>query len=338
MFNNKTILITGGTGNFGKNFARYLIDNYSVKKLVIFSRDELKHYEFNQQLGDNEVIYNVIGDIRDKERLNQAMLGIDYVIHAAALKHSVAIENNPLEAVKTNIHGVENIINAAIANNVEKVINLSSSKACNPINLYGTTKLASDKLFVAANNISTQTRTSFSVVRFGNIAGSTGSVLPLFKKLVSQKAKALPITNKEMTRFWITINQAMSFVEKSFQRMQGGEIFVPKIPTIKIIDLANAVSDNLPTEIIGTKAGEKKHELLITKDDAYITLEFKDHYVIKPSIKFFGKNINYLQNNLSEHGINVKNGFEYNSQFNTQVLSLEEIKSLVGLKPFEHVS
>jgi len=327
MFDNKSILITGGTGNFGKNFARHLLDNYSVKKLVIFSRDELKHYEFNQEIGFNEVIHNVIGDIRDKERLNQAMLGIDYVIHAAALKQVAAIENNPLEAVKTNIHGAENVINVAIANNVDKVINLSSSKACNPINLYGTTKLASDKLFVAANNISTLARTKFSVVRFGNIAGSTGSVLPLFKKLIKQKSKELPITHQGMSRFWITINQSMGCVEKSFQRMQGGEIFVPKTPSIKIINLAKALS-NLPIKIIGIKEGEKISDIMITKDDAYMTIEFKDHYVIKPSIRFFGKNISYLKNNLDEQGKAVESNFEYNSQSNPQKLSIEEIQTL----------
>lgn len=322
MFNNKNVLITGGTGSFGRKYTEILLNQFKPSKIVIFSRDELKQYEMAQTY-NNPCIRYLIGDIRDKSRLNQVMNGIDYVIHAAALKHVPIAENNPTECIKTNINGAENVIFASLNNNVDKVIALSTDKAANPINLYGATKLASDKLFVAANNMVGSNRTRFSVVRYGNVLNSRGSVIPFFQKLIKNGAKEFPITDKKMTRFLITLEDGVNFVLKNFSRMQGGEIFIPKIPSMKIIDLAKALSPNLPHKIIGIRPGEKLHEIMCPADDSHLTLEFKDHYVIQPSIPLVN-NYDFTQNLLGEIGEPVEEGFEYSSKNNSQWLNKEE--------------
>ena len=283
MFNDKTILITGGTGSLGKRLVKTLLDRYLPKKIIIYSRDELKQYEM-AQVFDSTIMRYFIGDVRDSTRLKQAMDGVDYVIHAAAIKHVPIAEYNPMECIKTNINGASNVIEAALANEVKKVIALSTDKAANPINLYGATKLASDKLFMAANNTVVTRPTRFSVVRYGNVVGSRGSVVPFFQKLIGEKIKELPITDERMTRFWITLQQGVDFVLKSFERMQWGEIFVPKIPSMKIVDLATTMAPNLPIKIIGVRAGEKLHEVMCPGDNYHLTLEFSDHYVIMPTI------------------------------------------------------
>jgi UDP-N-acetylglucosamine 4,6-dehydratase len=267
-----------------------------------------------------------IGDVRDGERLIQAMNGVDYVIHAAALKQVPAAEYNPMECIKTNIHGAENVIKAALANNVDKVIALSTDKAANPINLYGATKLASDKLFVAANNMSGGRRTRFAVVRYGNVVGSRGSVVPFFKKLIKEGSDSLPLTDPRMTRFWITLQEGVDFVLKNFRRMHGGEIFVPRIPSIRILDLAAAMAPHLHTHVVGIRPGEKLHEIMCPVDDSHLTLEFPDHFVIQPSIRFFGMELDYRHNGLGEVGTSVTQGFEYNSGSNPHFLDVEGIR------------
>ncbi|AEF55808.1 UDP-N-acetylglucosamine 4,6-dehydratase (inverting) [Marinomonas posidonica] len=324
MFNNKSILITGGTGSFGRQYVKTLLANYQPKRLVIYSRDELKQYEMQQDF-DAPCMRYFIGDVRDKDRMTQAMRDVDFVIHAAALKQVPAAEYNPMECIKTNIHGAENVIAAAIANDVEKVIALSTDKAAAPINLYGATKLASDKLFVAANNMVGQGRTRFSVVRYGNVVGSRGSVVPFFQKLVADGADAIPITHPEMTRFWITLPMGVNFVLKNFQRMQGGEIFIPKIPSVQIMDLATAYAPDLPTKEVGIRPGEKLHEVMCPADDSFHTFEFDDHYVIAPSIKFHQEDMNFGLNALGENGRLVTPGYEYQSGSNPHFLSVEEI-------------
>jgi UDP-N-acetylglucosamine 4,6-dehydratase len=268
-----------------------------------------------------------IGDVRDKSRLKEAMDDVDFVIHAAALKHVPVAEYNPMECIKTNIDGAQNVIEAAISNNVEKVIALSTDKAANPINLYGATKLASDKLFIAANNMVGKRNTRFAVVRYGNVIGSRGSVIPFFKKIISQGATEIPITDEKMTRFLITLEDGVNFVLKNFERMHGGEIFIPKIPSIKITDLAKALAPNLPHKIIGIRPGEKLHEIMCPSDDSHLTLEFNDHFVIKPTIQFINEN-DFTINKLNEKGTPVKQGFEYNSGNNTEWISGEDFIKL----------
>ncbi|GDY27925.1 UDP-N-acetylglucosamine 4,6-dehydratase (inverting) [Agarivorans sp. Toyoura001] len=324
MFDNKSILITGGTGSFGKKYTKTILERYKPKRLIIYSRDELKQYEMQQQFNDPCMRY-FIGDVRDRERLIQAMNGVDYVIHAAALKQVPAAEYNPMECIKTNIHGAENVIKAAIENNVSKVIALSTDKAAAPINLYGATKLASDKLFVAANNMVGQGQTRFAVVRYGNVVGSRGSVVPFFKQLIANGNDHLPITHEEMTRFWITLQQGVDFVLKNFSRMYGGEIFIPKIPSVKIVDLAKTYAPDLPIKIIGIRPGEKLHEIMCPGDDSHLTLEFDDHFVICPSIKFYNDEHNYSRNLIDEVGQLVKQGFEYHSETNPDFLDSEQI-------------
>jgi UDP-N-acetylglucosamine 4,6-dehydratase/5-epimerase len=326
MFNDKTILITGGTGSFGKKYVQTLLDRYSPRKVIVFSRDELKQFEMAQVFDSPKMRY-FIGDVRDRDRLIQATEGVDYVIHAAALKQVGAAEYNPTECIRTNIDGAENVIHAAIANNVEKVIALSTDKAANPINLYGATKLASDKLFVAANNIVGKKRTRFAVVRYGNVVGSRGSVVPFFENLLRNGADSLPITDAEMTRFWISLQQGVDFVLRNFERMHGGEIFVPKIPSIRITDLANAIAPGVAQHIVGIRPGEKLHEVMCPSDDSHLTLEFPDHYVLKPSITFFDRDIGYGTNRLGEAGSFVERGFEYNSGSNRHFLTVDEIRS-----------
>lgn len=327
MFNNKSILITGGTGSFGKKCVKMLLEKYTPKKIVIFSRDELKQYEMSQQFNADNMRY-FLGDVRDADRLMQAMRGIDYVIHAAALKQVPAAEYNPMECIKTNVNGAQNVIQAALANEVEKVIALSTDKAVNPINLYGASKLASDKLFVAANNIAGGHRTIFSVVRYGNVVGSRGSVVPYFIKLIREGTKSLPITDVKMTRFWLTLEHAIQFVFQGFQRMQGGEVFVPKIPSIRIIDLASALAPELSQHVVGIRPGEKLHEVMCPKDDARLVVEFPNYYLLRPSIKF-NKEVNYFSNKLGEKGLpNTNDQFEYDSETNSHFLTVEEIAEL----------
>jgi len=326
VFENRTILITGGTGSFGKRFTKEVL-KYNPSKVIIYSRDELKQFEMAQEFNDPRMRY-FIGDVRDKERLIRAMEGVDYVVHAAALKQVPIAEYNPMEAIKTNVIGGQNVIDASIASGVKKVIALSTDKAANPINLYGATKLASDKLFIAGNNIVGSKEIIFSVVRYGNVVGSRGSVVPFFKKLIKEGAKFLPITDPRMTRFWITLDQGIEFVIKSFQRMQGGEIFVPKLPSMKIVDLAKALAPNLPIKVVGIRPGEKLHEVMCPKDDSHLTLEFKDHFVIKPTIKFT-KDVDYSINALGERGKEVPLGFEYSSDKNDWWLTQEELLKMV---------
>lgn len=327
MFNNKSILITGGTGSFGRQFVRTVLARYNPQRVVVYSRDELKQYEMQQEFSHQSMRF-FIGDVRDGERLIQAMRGVDYVVHAAALKQVPAAEYNPMECIKTNIYGAENVIKAAIANKVEKIIALSTDKAANPINLYGATKLCSDKLFTAANNIVGNQNTRFAVVRYGNVVGSRGSVVPLFKKLVSEGVKELPITDVRMTRFWITLEQGVDFVLKSFVRMKGGEVFVPKIPSSRIVDLAKAIAPEASYNIIGIRPGEKLHEIMCPADDSHLTLEFTDHYVIQPSI-IFQTLVDFIKNPLGETGVPAPQGFEYNSGNNPHFLTVEEIKELL---------
>ena len=325
MFNNKSILITGGTGSFGKQYTKAILSLYKPRKLIIYSRDELKQYEMQQVFNDDCMRY-FIGDVRDRSRLSQAMNGVDFVIHAAALKHVAAAEYNPMECIKTNVHGAENVIHAALNSDVDGVIALSTDKAANPINLYGASKLASDKLFISANNMAGNHRTRFSVVRYGNVVGSRGSVIPFFTKLINEGTDYLPITHESMTRFWITLQQGVDFVLKNFSRMQGGEIFIPKIPSIRITDLAKAMSPNLPHKIIGIRPGEKIHEVMCPADDSHLTLDFDDHYVIRPTITFTSRGNNFLENNIKEKGTPVPENFEYNSGKNKYFLSIDEIK------------
>ena len=327
MFNDKSILITGGSGSFGNHFIRTIFERYQPKKLIIYSRDELKQYEMSQVYSDSKYdsLRFFLGDVRDQVRLIMAMRGVDYVIHAAALKQVPAAEYNPMECIKTNIHGAENVIHAALTTEVEKVIALSTDKAANPSNLYGATKLVSDKLFVAANNIAGGHRTCFSAVRYGNVVGSRGSVVPFFKSLITTNADHLPITDPQMTRFWITLQQGVDFVLKNFARMSGGEIFVPKIPSVRITDLATAMAPNLPQRIIGIRPGEKIHETMCPADDSHLTLELRDHFVITPTIKFTNHNNSFMPNKLGEIASPVEPGFEYNSAKNEHFLTTEEI-------------
>ena len=291
MFNGKSILITGGTGSFGKKYTEILLSKFKPKRLVIYSRDELKQYEMAQVFKDPAMRF-FIGDVRDEKRLMTAMNGIDYVIHAAAMKHVPIAEYNPMECIKTNINGAQNVIDAALECGVSKVIALSTDKACNPVNLYGATKLASDKLFVAANNIAGSKKTRFSVVRYGNVVGSRGSVVPLFKRLIAEGVKELPITHADMTRFWITLEQGVNFVLKNFERMKGGEIFIPKIPSMTMIELARSMAPHLGVKIIGIRPGEKMHEVMVGKDD------------------------DFSINALGEKGRLVEENFEYSSDKN----------------------
>lgn len=315
---NKTVLVTGGTGSFGKKFVRKAL-TLGVKKIIVFSRDELKQYEMKQEFKDERIRF-FIGDVRDKERLLRAFDGVDIVIHAAAMKHVDACEYNPFEAVKTNIHGAQNIIDAAIDKGVEKVIALSTDKACSPINLYGATKLASDKLFIAANAYVGSKHTKFSVVRYGNVVGSRGSVVPFFKKMC--KTGVLPVTDERMTRFWITLDQGVQFVIENLGRMHGGELFVPKIPSMKVMDLAKAIGPECKIEIVGIRPGEKLHEAMITQDDARHTVEFDDYYVIQPEFNWWSEEYEMGSKRLPDD-------FHYVSNENKYWLTIEELRELI---------
>ncbi len=329
MFNNKSVLITGGTGSFAKQLVKTLIQNYQPHKIIIYSRDELKQFEMAQKYNHKCMRY-FIGDVRDLPRLQRAMREIDFVIHAAALKHVPIAEYNPMECIKTNIMGAQNVIDAALNSSVKKVIALSTDKAASPINLYGASKLASDKLFIAANNITGTLNTRFSVVRYGNVLGSRGSVLPFFQKLLQENATSLPITDKDMTRFWITLQEGVDFVLKSFQRMHGGETFIPKIPSMKIVDMAKAIAPDTPQKIVGIRPGEKLHESMCTKHDAHLTLEFSDHFVIQPTIQF-AQSSDFTKNALGETGKAVKKDFQYSSDTNDKWLNKQELLQKIKL-------
>jgi UDP-N-acetylglucosamine 4,6-dehydratase len=323
MFKNQTILITGGTGSFGKKFAKKIITSYGPKKVIIFSRDELKQFEMkNDKIFQKKCVRFFLGDVRDLQRLKTAFEGVDIVVHAAALKQVPAAEYNPTEYIKTNINGAENIIQAAISCNVKRVIALSTDKAVNPINLYGATKLVSDKLFIAANNIVGKKNIRFSIVRYGNVSGSRGSVLPFFLEL-KKNGKPFLLTHKDVTRFWITLDEGVSFVINSLKRMQGGEIFIPKLPAIKIIDLAKAIDEKNKIEIVGLRESEKIHEALISSDDNRNVLELKDCFVIKP-LKFnFSKSRNRLKGKIA------KSEYYFTSN-NSDFLSIKDIKKYIN--------
>lgn len=326
MFNDKSILITGGTGSFGKKFIEILLERYKPQRVIVYSRDELKQFEMAQSFNQPCMRY-FIGDVRDAARLETAMYQVDYVVHAAALKQVPAAEYNPMECIKTNVMGAQNVINAAIKCGVKKVIALSTDKAANPVNLYGATKLCSDKLFTAANNLVGNRETRFAVVRYGNVVGSRGSVVPFFKKLIVDGATELPVTDDRMTRFWLKLEDGVDFVLKNFQRMQGGEIFIPKIPSMRILDLVKAIAPNAGVRIVGIRPGEKLHEVMCPSDLYYDTLEFADHFVIKPSTQF-SRNIDYSVNPLGEKGKPVPDGFDYNSGNNPRFLTVEELREM----------
>ena len=329
MLKNKTILITGGTGTFGKAALRFLLKK-NPKKIIIFSRDELKQFEMQTEfLKFEKIIRYFIGDIRDFDRIDYALRNVDFVIHAAALKQVPASEYNPTETIKTNINGADNIIRASIKNDVSKVMALSTDKAANPINLYGATKLCADKLFIAANNISGGRTTKFSITRYGNVFGSRGSVVDFFKNKIQNNEKFIPITDFKMTRFWLNINKGVEFTIKNLIRMQGGEIFIPKIPSIKILDLAFALKKNVKVKEIGLRPGEKLHEILLPSDSSHHSIEFRDYYIIAPEFNF-NKPINFFKDSQTkEKGKKVKKGFEYNSLNNNDYFNLTQIKKLL---------
>lgn len=324
MLNGKNILITGGTGSFGRKCVELILKNYKCEKLAILSRDEFKQFEMRQKFKEKDYpsLRYFIGDVRDKDRLYRAFEGIDYVIHAAALKQVPAIEYNPFEAVQTNIIGAQNVINAAIDNNVKRVIALSSDKAVSPVNLYGATKLCSDKLFVSSNEYSGKHKTKLSVVRYGNVVGSRGSVIPFFK--AKKETGVLPITDIRMTRFWITLEQGVEFVLRCLKIMEGGELFIPKIPSMNIVDLAKAIAPECKHEIVGIRPGEKLHEVMITDDDARHTVEFDEYYVVEPEFHWWSKK-DFLLNG----GERVKEGFRYASNTNEKWLSVEDLREMV---------
>lgn len=326
MLNDKVVLVTGGTGSFGHKFTEVVLRQYKPKKLIIFSRDELKQFEMSQKFPANKYpcIRYFIGDIRDRERLYRAFAGVDIVVHAAALKQVPACEYNPLEAVRTNVLGAANVVDAAIDRGVQRVLALSTDKAANPINLYGATKLCADKFFIAGNSYSGEHGTRFSTVRYGNVIGSRGSVVPFF--LQKRETGVLPITDPRMTRFWITLEQGIDFVLKNVERMRGGEVFVPKIPSMSIMDLARAIAPDCRTEVVGIRPGEKLHEVMVPEDDARHTLEFDDYFSILPTIET--GDIKHLAE--SRGGRPCPDGFRYSSDTNTRWLSVEELRAMIG--------
>lgn len=325
--NGKAVLVTGGTGSFGKSFVRTVLSRYKPSRLVVFSRDELKQYEMNQEISDQEfpALRYFIGDVRDQSRLEMAMSGIDYVVHAAALKHVPIAEYNPFECVQTNIIGAENVVRAALNKGVKKIVALSTDKAANPINLYGASKLASDKIFIAANNIAGASGMRISVVRYGNVMGSRGSVLPFFRKLVASGADHVPITHPAMTRFWITLEQGINMVLSSFELMKGGEIFVPKIPSMKVVDLANAVAPELPQKVVGIRPGEKLHEVMVTADDARNTVDLGDRYAILPAYHYWT-----ADEQLHTGAKPVAEDFAYSSDINSEWLDVKGFHRLIA--------
>lgn len=320
IFDGRTVLITGGTGSFGKRFTRTVLDGSGVKKVIVFSRDELKQYEMQQLYPDEPRLRFFIGDVRDYQRMYRAFHGVDFVVHAAALKQVPAAEYNPFEAVKTNVHGAQNVIEAAIEQRVERVIALSTDKACSPINLYGATKLVSDKLFISGNAYAGGTATRFAVVRYGNVVGSRGSVVPYFKQLAS--SGELPITDERMTRFWITLDQGVRFVIDSLERMHGGELFVPKIPSMKVTDLALALAPDARLRVVGIRPGEKLHEEMISMPDSRRTVDMGSYYVIQPDMEWWP--------NQQVAGSPVPDGFSYASDTNAEWLTVDELRDMVA--------
>jgi UDP-N-acetylglucosamine 4,6-dehydratase/5-epimerase len=327
-FSGQSVLVTGGTGSFGRTFARTLLKRFRPHRLVIFSRDELKQYEMCQELSEQEFpsLRYFIGDVRDQQRLELAMQGIDYVVHAAALKQVPTAEYNPFECINTNVFGAENIVRAALRAGVKKVVALSTDKAANPINLYGASKLASDKIFTAANHLSGARGTRFAVVRYGNVVGSRGSVVPFFQSLVKKGANELPVTHKDMTRFWITLSQGVNLVISAFAMMRGGEVFVPKIPSMRVMDLAKAIAPDLPTRVVGVRPGEKLHEIMVPMDDARNTVELPDRYVIRPAFHGWERETPALPGSKP-----VPEGFSYSSDNNSEWLGISDFHQLMKL-------
>ena len=316
----RSLLITGGTGSFGKQFVKTILEETGVRRVAIFSRDELKQYEMQQRYPNERRLRFFIGDVRDRERVQRAFFEVDVVIHAAALKQVPAAEYNPFEAVKTNIHGAQNVIDAAIERGVERVVALSTDKACSPVNLYGATKLVSDKLFVNGNAYASGTRTRFSVVRYGNVVGSRGSVVPHFQQMKS--SGVLPITDERMTRFWITLDQGVRFVLDSLERMHGGELYVPKIPSMRVVDLAKAMAPDAETRVVGIRPGEKLHEEMISVSDARSTVDVGDRYVIQPELDFWPKE--------QIDGTPLADGFSYASDTNDRWLTVDELRAMIA--------
>lgn len=324
MLNGKTILITGGTGSFGNHFTDYVLQHYKPKKIIIYSRDEFKQFQMRNRLMEHDAVMRYfIGDVRDGARLRRAFEGVDYVIHAAALKQVPACEYNPNEAIKTNIHGAMNVIEAALDTSVKRVVALSTDKAVNPVNLYGGTKLVSDKLFIAANSYSGYKDTRFSIVRYGNVAGSRGSVIPFFRSVVESGERELPITDFEMTRFWITLEQGVQLVIKALGESKGGETFIAKIPSFKITDLAKAILPDCVLKEVGIREGEKLHEVMITKEDSLYTYEYDQHFIVYPHMSW------WTENNAIQGGRPVAHGFEYSSGTNSWWLTVEQLRALL---------
>ena len=324
LLDDKTILITGGTGSFGRCFTKYVMEHYRPRKVIIYSRDEFKQWTMQNEFKEYEDrLRFFIGDVRDMERLRRAFEGVDYVIHAAALKQVPACEYNPNEAIKTNIHGAMNVIEAALDTNVKKVVALSTDTAVNPVNLYGGTKLVSDKLFVAANAYVGNKDVNFSIVRYGNVAGSRGSIIPLFNTIIQNGGTELPITDLRMTRFWISLEQGVELVIKALEEAKGGETFISKIPSFKITDLAEAMLPGCKIKEIGIRPGEKLHEIMVTKEDSFTTYEYDKHFIVYPQMTWNNKQ----QPDMS--GKKVEEGFSYSSGSNTEWLSVEDIRRLL---------
>ncbi len=323
MLNNKTILVTGGTGSFGHQFVSYVLEHYEPKKIIIYSRDEYKQFVMQNEYRQHPQFSKLrffIGDVRDKERLYRAFEGVDYVIHAAAQKQVPACEYNPMEAVKTNINGAMNVIDAALERGIKRIVALSTDKAVNPINLYGGTKLVSDKLFVAANAYAGIKDINFSIVRYGNVAGSRGSVIPFFRNIIAQGGKSLPITDYKMTRFWISLDEGVKLVIKALQEAKGGETFISKIPSFKVTDLAQAMLPGCEMPEVGIREGEKLHEVMVTKEDSLLTYEYEKHFIVYPHFEWWNPD------RIQAGGKKVEEGFEYSSGTNTEWLSVEEIR------------
>ncbi|MBR5419993.1 MAG: UDP-N-acetylglucosamine 4,6-dehydratase (inverting) [Lachnospiraceae bacterium] len=324
MLDGKTVLVTGGTGSFGKCFTRYALENSDVKKIIIYSRDEYKQFVMqNEFKGHESRLRFFIGDVRDQERLRRALKGVDYIVHAAALKQVPACEYNPNEAIKTNIHGAMNVIEAALDSGVQKVVALSTDKAVNPVNLYGGTKLVSDKLFIAANAYAGATDLAFSIVRYGNVAGSRGSVIPFFRNLIDNGEKKLPITDYRMTRFWISLKQGVELVIKALEESVGGETFISKIPSFKITDLAEAMLPGCEKPEVGIREGEKLHEIMVTTEDSFTTYEYEKHFIVYPQMVWSTKR------KAEPTGKKVPEGFSYSSGNNTEWLTVEQIRELL---------